>query len=127
MDRRRMVLAAGVLVVAWLAVALGLIPRYMDGTWLDPTAANTVPFVLFDTATIETEAQRTRYCRGSKGLCCSLDWSMRMGRPCWIDRSNGRLIGNRSRRVATPSRCTGVHAWGTADGSMASPRSVNRT
>lgn len=67
MERRRMVLAAGVLVVAWLAVALGLIPRYMDGTWLDPTAANTVPFVLFDTATIETEGSEDAILPGVEG------------------------------------------------------------
>ena len=67
MTRRRIVLAAGVLVVAWLAVALGLIPRYMDGTWLDPTAANTVPFVLFDTATIETEGSEDAILPGVEG------------------------------------------------------------
>lgn len=67
MTRRRIVLAAGVLGVAWLVVALGLIPRYMDGTWLDPTAANIVPFVLFDTATIETEGSEGAILPGVEG------------------------------------------------------------
>jgi hypothetical protein len=67
MTRRRIVLAAGVPVIAWLGVALGLIPRFMGGELLDPTAANTVPFVLFDTATIETEGSEDAILPGVEG------------------------------------------------------------
>jgi hypothetical protein len=65
--RRRIVLAAGVLGIAWLVVALGLIPRFRDGMPLDPTAANIVPIVLFDTATVETEGSDGAILPGVEG------------------------------------------------------------
>ena len=64
---RRTVLVAGALGVISLAVALGLIPRFRDGLPLDATAANIVPFVIFDAAVIETSGAEDAMWPGLEG------------------------------------------------------------
>ena len=67
MNHRRIAVAVGVLGVIGLVAVLWPVVRFRDGLPLDLTAANVVPWVLFDSAVIETTASDDAMTPGVEG------------------------------------------------------------